>query len=147
MLIVKFEDKNYTISDLTENFYVCGPSSWTEGYHFISKYQATVIADTEEFYNRFEDCWDYTYNMFAGGALYTEFLEHGPDHNRYLLDDIRPKHLSELPEGVQQEFKRYMIKWMADNDMFDPAHLEFTDETAAIDYYEYMHREDEHAET
>ncbi len=147
MLIIKSNGVRYVVADEVTDFYVCGPSSWIEGYHFISKYQATVIADTEEFYNRFEDCWDYAYNMLGCGTLYENFIKHGPDHVRYLIDDVRPEHLSGLPEAIQQEFKVYIVKWMANNDMFDLTHLEFTDETAAIDYYEYMHREYEHAET
>lgn len=137
MLIIEFETKHYTVTDQDNEFYICAPASQHDGYHYITKSKAKVIADTEEFYNSFEDCWDYAFQTYTTTTMYKAFCK-----KAHLIEDVRPTHLDMLPYDAQKVFKSFILGWMVANDMFDLSNVVFNDETAAIDYYESQHRED-----
>ena len=88
----------------------------------------------ERFYKHFEDCWDYTFNVFDRGLTYARFM------SRYYPGVIQPgdpapQHISQIPQPYRSVYLLYLRGLLAEHWGISVDTLVYTD-AMAIDEFE-----------
>lgn len=130
------KDKLAFVIEETEDAYLLLPSMLGGKPERILKTDVTVVADFTVFYSRYEDKWDYMYAVCERGYSLGMFINDKRPDYQWMFDQPQPVHFSEIPKEIQQEYKDWLMQWMADEWDIELESVSYTELDAAIGDYE-----------